>query len=289
MTIDKTVYDYTPYRAPNIVHETAILNAVKLPAGITPYEIIAPLLDRLAKYHPEWTFVSSLVVIQNDGSHRVSSYRVYENKEYLGYFATASRNYSKVILLDGPRISKVVDRGKGKRTGDIKKAVKIAEEYFRPTTSDEHLKSLRILTSSIINEKQAAARGRFQTEFHPLSDAVTTYVLENWDTTKAALRDKGLYVDDAVNFQELYEKTQAMDRLAAAKNQAHGVNVWVSNGDYHVINFSAKNRTVYQSDTLPVGMKGKLGMLKMLNVGDVLPDVGARITETGFFVVGEGE
>lgn len=286
MSLDKEKYDYTPYLQSNIMHQTVKTNTVKLPAGITPHKILTPLLDRLSKYHPDWVFISNNGYDENE-IYTVSQYYVYKDKEYLGRFTITSRDYSQVIYLDGPRIAAESMRGKGKKTGNVKKAIKLAEEYFRPTTTHEHLRSLQTLTSNVVNAKLADARSKFQTEFRPLSDAVIAYALENWDTTKVALRERGLYVDDAVDFQELYNNNTAIERLAAAKNKAHGNGVWIDNGDYHVINFGTKNQAVYQSDTLPVRMKGKLGMLKLLSVGDVLPDVGARLTQTGFFIVGE--
>ena len=288
MTIEKDKYDYTPYRAPNIVHKTKKGAAEQVPPGLEPQRMIAPLIDRLAKYHPDWMFVS-MTGFADGATHipTATKYWVYQGMEYLGYIGLGTRDYQTTIMLDSPRIAHLRRRGNGKQTGDVKKALKIVEEYFVGTTPAESMALLHNAVSNRINSRAADANSAFQTEFRPLADPFMEYAMENWDVVKAALKERGCRVSDTVDYVELHKQKAAFGRLHKYKNSDQGYLVRIDNGVYSVATGYNSPITLYQSDTLPAHLKTNLGMLKLLGKGATVPDIGVRISENEFFVVGE--
>jgi hypothetical protein len=138
-----------------------------------------------------------------------------------------------------------------------------------------------------INSRTADASSAFQTEFRPLADPFMEYAMENWDVVKAALKERGCRVSDTVDYVELHKQKAAFGRLHKYKNSDQGYLVRIDNGVYSVATGYNSPITLYQSDTLPAHLKTNLGMLKLLGKGATVPDIGVRISENEFFVVGE--
>ena len=65
--------------------------------------------------------------------------------------------------------------------------------------------------------------------------------------------------------------------------------------DYYVVETydAPKRRTsqpviqTYQTYTLPIDMKGKVGMLKLLNVNTAINTIGVRVSDNSFFILKE--
>ena len=285
--INRETHDFTPYRAPNIVHRTLKSREEKVPKGLEPHALLAPLIDRLARHHPDWMFVS-LSATFSFGTTICSHYGVYHRNEYLGAIESGYRDYKTTIQIVGPRIDAETRRGKGMQTGDAKKALKIVNKYFMASTPDENLKSLHNGIANHINRRRADAQSMFQNNLRPLSEPIMAYVMENWEVVSEALRAKGLHVS-SVDFKALYAQKQGMDEMEKGRINGHGYTVYIENGVYTVLGgpipehrFTQK----YQSEELPPHIKSKIGMLKLLDEGAIVPGIGVRMAEDGFFIIG---
>lgn len=71
--------------------------------------------------------------------------------------------------------------------------------------------------------------------------------------------------------------------------------VMISGADYYVVEtYDAVNKRkpqpviqTYQTYTLPMDMKGKVGMLKLVDVNTAISTIGVRISDNSFFIIKE--
>ena len=286
MTIEKDKYDYTPYRAPNIMHKTKKGAAEQVPPGLEPQRMIAPLIDRLAKYHPDWMFVSLTGFADGGtGIPTATKYWVYQGMEYLGYIGLGTRDYQATIMLDGPRINAARRRGNGKQTGDVKKALKIVEEYFVGTTPAE---KMRLTANQAANwaynfygDKQRA----YSNSMEALRDVMLSYAIDNLPDFGEYAAKLGVSTDTVTTLPKV-----VTDREEALRMKGITGHIVITQGSNYVVQDIRENSLGLQIDTvseLPTEMQRKLGLLKLLEEKSVVPGIGVRMSRTEFFVMGE--
>lgn len=288
MTIDKEKYDYTPYRGPNVVHKTEKTIAEKLPLGLAPDPILAPVVDRLVKYHPEWTFVSIRGYTKSTASQTLAyCYMVYQGTEYLGHISCRYRGNKLTVRLEGPRVSADTVRGRGKETSDTNKAIKLAEKYFCARTLRETMADAAMAASAAANDFYGVRQRAFSTAVGKLTPAMLSYVLDNLPSFSAHAAKLGVENETLDGLQKIVIEREEGLKL---RNSA-GFLVMTQDGRY-ILQAAAKGITSGEADTvseLPVEMRRKLGLLKLMDPGVVLPDVGIRLAQNKFFITGEGE
>lgn len=277
--MDKAKYDYIRSDLhPSIYWEVEKGMTVD-PNNVEYRSNVRDAVMRLAKRNPGWMLVIS------DNYHRGSNKRyctkvvVYEKDEPLGRF-WYGYNYSRSsaeLNIDCRALSRTRQRGSSTKTTDVNKAIKIIEANFAPMSLKE-----------IANNKKAEARSNIHTSligkqnaYRKLSDAVTPSVMQfavdNYDAIKHQLSIPEQQFADFVTAKEDFNATLSMRDVAEGKG---GITLAITDDKYVSINQTGSDGepVVYTSDTLPVEYRAKLGMLKLVEPGNLITDVGARVT-----------
>ena len=245
---------------------------------------LAPLAFEAAKKFPRWKFV---------GSHNweypdyldITMFTVYENREKIGTVGTSQTRSGTKYVIGNERIKKLLKRGGAKETGDLKKALKLMAKSFGGRTNAEKLDAANVRLSGYLlggnTTKQAAYGGAMQQVYRHLDD----YVLANFKEVSAAAIAAGAKPNQVSNIPQMKEDYDTTTQITKTYLDHKGAFVLLNGRDYLVRDGKDQSPLVLSSEQLPSDLKGKLGMLKLLEDNHFLKDVGYRLNATTFFVM----
>ena len=245
---------------------------------------LAPLAFEAAKKFPRWKFV---------GTHNweypdyldITMFTVYENREKIGTVGTSQTRSGTKYVIGNERIKKLLKRGGAKETGDLKKALKLMAKSFGGRTNAEKLDAANVRLSGYLlggnTTKQAAYGGAMQQVYRHLDD----YVLANFEEVSAAAIAAGAKPNQVSNIPQMKEDYDTTTQITKTYLDHKGAFVLLNGRDYLVRDGKDQSPLVLSSDQLPSDLKGKLGMLKLLEDNHFLKNVGYRLDATTFFIV----
>lgn len=244
---------------------------------------------KIAIANPMWRFEATGVnrVRSNDvggAEFELNSFDVYEKRELLGRISK-DRNYTRrenVYCLRNKRIADERERGSELKTGNQAKALKAVKKYFSLA------KPVEVIEDKIgkaMQSLRAIERGKETSIDYVWMDKrreVKQYMLERWDEFLATLPNpKDYEINMLANVQE-HEMVDKMRRDAIDSKMYEVVAV---DSTYYV---RFKNDVkVVDSTSLPEHLRGKLGMLKLVEDGTVVEGVGYRAADDTFLISGE--
>jgi hypothetical protein len=275
-------FDYPDLGLPNLVwaKEKAKTYNKLMRVG----EKIAPLAFEAAKKFPRWKFVGSHTSEYPDYLE-VTRFTVYENREKIGIISTHAARQGTKYVIDNERIKRILKRGGAMETGDPKKALKLMAKSFGGRTNAEKLAAANDRLSGYLlggnTTKQAAYGGAMQQVYRHLDD----YVLANFKEVSAAAIAAGAKPTEVSSIPQMKEDYDTTTRITKTYLDHKGAFVLLNGRDYLVRDGKDQSPLVLSSDQLPSDLKGKLGMLKLLEDNHFLKNVGYRLDATIFFVM----
>lgn len=255
-------------------------------------EFIHKVIHPLALKHPEWKFEGSQisrrgVVKDNTVEFEVTGFDVFYNREQLGTIYT-DQGYSanKVMYrMRNRRIDAEVSRGDSMRSGNAAKAIKIVEKYFAPVSPMEIFNELDTKACRMLFNAKNRAVGLVRHIDHEFAEYMREFIKPVQHVFIEYLTNKG------VNVAELQEQDAAIAQFNVLQKITQ---VYDTNGLYKIVVHNSKylvmhneKFSVRESDELPLDIRGKLGMLKLVEVTNAIDDVGMRVGEDIFYVIGE--
>ena len=255
-------------------------------------EFIHKVIHPLALKHPEWKFEGIHIsrrgtLKDNNIEFEVTGFAVFYNREQLGSILTdQGYSHDKVMYkMRNRRIEKEVARGDSMRTGNPAKALKIVEKYFAPVSPMEMFNELDTKASRMLFNAKNRAVGLVRHIDHEFAEYMREFIKPIQHAFIEYLTNKGVNVaelqeqDAAIaQFNVLQKITQVYDTSGLYKIVVHNSKYLVMHGE----KFSVR-----ESDELPLDIRGKLGMLKLVEVSNAIEDVGMRVGEDIFYVIGE--
>jgi hypothetical protein len=287
--LDRNTYDYVPYDGSNVLHQVPQVDNKQLPIGLSPDPFLSHLLYRLVKYHPDWKFISERRYVKYVGARcDATRYYIFAGMEYLGYIDVGLyRDGERSYGLGGPRFDAADTRKSLKYTKDLKKAIKIADEFFKCKTLKEQCRGL-ITKAQVESHAYYATKERVYSHvvsklIRPMAD----YVVDQLPEFIAYLDKAGTsYPEGLTNLKAILEER---DQAIALRDKT-GYVVITSDNTYLLCRIRGGDKAQYiETDEIPPEMRGKLGMLKLLDVGAIVPEIGIRLSDTGFFIMEAGE
>lgn len=286
MTLNRNEYDYIVSDLhPHILWE------VKKPGTVdqTIYrENIKDLTLRLAKRQPEWRFVIG-ENFSGNGVRLMSNVRVYQEDERLGSYWYSYRysGHGAEVRIDCRSLAARRKRGSSTGTTDANKAVRLIEANFARMSRRELAASRMTSAQAALGSQHHTLRREFQASREVMASVSISYVLNHYDYIKEHIptlseEDVAKYKTYKANYYAVQSVLNVLD------NKQTGVVVVTSGSDYVccVPPASAyREPVVYTHDTLPVDYRAKLGMLKLVNIGDIVPDVGARSAPDTYILI----
>lgn len=248
--------------------------------------LLDQLVYKLALKHPEWQFVGE------DSWYNVSKkcyeakrLRIYEGADEIGHILIDTWREPKFEIRN-KRINAAMTKRNHKSTRDVDKAVKIVEQFFKSKTMAERVNEGRSKVSSAIQNRKWTAEREFSNVMERLAPALATYVSLHMAEVRPILEAYGA---PPIALNMLSERNETR-KLTVSVSDIRGKNTGTTvllHGDRYLIipdgdPDTMRNATASQ---LNDDMRGKLGVLKVVNDNDAIESVGMRIDSTTFYLL----
>lgn len=252
------------------------------------------LLLKLHRRHKQWGFIISPTPYAYNyptTSSSVAEIKVYDRTsgEPLG---TLGR-YDDQYRISNFRVSRDRRRGDEVRTKDLTKAVRLIEKYFVPRSIEESLLLVAGTTERAVNDAANLATQvlhRAQTALMH-DDVLAAFVLPHLEEIAAAVanRNKGA-ADRILSIPECMVNATDTKFFRDAMRAGTYYTVMIRPDDEYVVvnhdlSINPPNHiTTYTAETLPILLRGRVGMLKLTEVGTPIAGVGIRTGVGTFFI-----
>ena len=267
---------------PNILVRIEI--DTKLPdANFGATEEMTPYLIALATKKPNWKFIGvqgwHRDTIEGTRIYEAYKFNVWEGKLKLGKIYTdRGRARKTTYYAENNRIIQKRDRGSAMFTTNVSKAVKNVCKEFYPATTTEIMASARSKSQGVMQDIYGDKVRGVDNRMQRILKGLESYVIDNWETM-SVIAAKNCPKDVSELPLALEEKYIAVDVKDAFDN-SRGTLVSLHGSEY------VTAHGTYTTDTLPVHIKQGVGMLKLVEAGQCIRDVGFRVDADTFFVIG---
>jgi hypothetical protein len=246
------------------------------------------LVMNLAMANPLWRFV----VTDTVGDHKPVGFTVIDSGETIGKISRQYYRGDYKLSLTNDRIKDKRERTESYRTSDVDKAVLMAKKMFFRLKPNERIDKAYEKARNVMNN-QAHEKSRdmryserdtqesamkfimgtgfafFLAHINGLPESEKKPMLKKLEETKK-------FKDDMLTIESI--RNRFGDNKAAL--------VIKDEGKYLVK--IGQDVQLYDDNTLPVEMRGKLGMLKLVEAEHFVSEVGCRINDEIFVVLTEG-
>lgn len=265
---------------------TKVQMEVKMPVRTNEF------VTAVAMAHPTWTFTPNYVCRQYEHIERngriysqikglqVHEVTVYQNKTELGRIGADTHGAHKYTIFN-ERISAKRERGSHARTGDLKKALGMVEKMFYPKKDKEILKEIVSRARDTISSHTRQRRYNLDDLWRNMSKVAVHFIADNLETFRqyaGASAIKGL--DTYTEALDIRDKAQALEDNYN-KNEASIVTIM---NDVFYFSFASKDPIAFKRDDVAPQIKASIGMLKLIERGKSIDDVGLRCEEDVFLV-----
>lgn len=267
---------------PNIVVRIEI--GTMLPdANFGATEEMTPYLIALATKKPNWKFVGvqGWHIPHDEGGKTYEAYKfnVWEGKSKLGKIYTdRGRTRKTTYYAENSRITQKRDRGSAMFTTSVSKAVKNVCKEFYPVTTNERMSAAKSKSQGMMQDIVGDKIRAFDNRVTRILRGLESYVLDNWETMSVIAAKN--CPKEVSELPLAREERFIAESVKAAFDNSGGTLVALHGSEY------VTAHGTYTTDTLPVHIKQGVGMLKLVDAGQCVRDVGFRVDADTFFVIG---
>lgn len=244
---------------------------------------LEPLLNKLTKERPTWRFKSGQRAYSPE-SLLATRFSIYDGDEDLGELWVEKhwRSEESRFYFHNFRLDKTRQRVSYTTKLDVayKRIVKAFHMRTPKERAAEAAGAVRELAGSIVNETTWPLRRAKQV----IETALFEYAQHHWDEVQHMLGQDAKIID-------LPGMTQAANEARLISDAVHngeGVAVRLEpNGTYSASRSVGDTHEVaaYAEDALPDHIRGALGLLKLMEDKNSIPDVGLRVNRNLYFVL----
>ena len=257
-------------------------------------KLIDPVVQRLAVLNPLWRFMVESVTYDNSTdpqSLKAVEFKVMEAGEELGTISREYHGRDYVIQISNERIDKDRVRRGGYKTKDADKAIlKAKKMFFKLKPSERVDKATKDAYGVIQQQARRKDRERYnhaetiQTAAHKfIMGTGFSLFLEHIKTMEESERNK-IYKAQAEH-ERISEEMLTIEKVKSQFENGKTALVIKDDGKYLVKIGDAIQ--LYDDNTLPNDMRGKLGMLKLVEAEAFVSNTGCRINDEVFVLVVE--
>lgn len=255
------------------------------------YGQIEPVVNRLATLNPLWTFVA-VSSTHSTGKDRLAiGFTVKLDGEDLGQIGTSYMgSRGRVISISNDRIGKGRQRSDSYRTTDADKAVLMAKKMFGKMNPAERIQKAkeaaeRVVSRASWNKERERNNHRGSIQGAMLKWAETNgYAMFLEYVEKEAIPSDKLKINNSLDkLQVLDTEMKTIERVQLDFGNNKTALVVKDAGKYLVK--VGDNVELYDDNTLPLDMRMKMGMLKLVQDEEYLTDVGCRVTSEIFVLL----
>jgi hypothetical protein len=239
---------------------------------------VCQLVWTLAKEFPLWTFK---VVGWR-------TFKVFKDGELLGVIGEEWYGSKQAITIRNDRIAQQNERKNAYHTQDVEKAVLRVKKMFKPMTLLERMNKARTDANTVLLRQYRGAHRTSQVLRNQMDQSLMEYAYAHmgqymtWLKAKNDLTMLGViesHEKSKVDIQTIEEAQKAFD------NKYKHALIVLADGKYIVKVLD--NVQLYDDTTLPHDLRGKLGMLKLVEAEQMVTGIGCRVSDEIFVVLHE--
>jgi len=254
-------------------------------------KLIDPVIQRLATLNPLWRFVATEVSYLSGNQTRVTAFSVIEHGEELGTIDRYYHGSEYVIHVSNERIGKDRVRRGGYKTADADKAILKAKKMFFKLKPNERIEKASKDAESVIGKQKRlkerekyTAEGTIKTAAHAfIMGTGFPLFLEHMQTYTAS--DRGRIENAMEENQRLTDEMMTIEK-AKAEFEANKTALVIKDGGKYLVKIGDKV-DLFDDNTLPDWMRGKLGMLKLVQAEQFVSNTGCRVNDETFVLMVE--
>jgi hypothetical protein len=250
------------------------------------------IMWKVVTENPTWEFrveqyYGSIKSATMDERPRISinKFKVFKDGEEVGVI---DRDYrydagGYIFSITSNTIKNERERVGAYRTKDAKKALAAIKKTFTPKSIGERMGEAYGEATRAIGRQSSRKRGDYQSAFSELAPLMKAFVFKDmWDLFQKYAITNG----QGHRLSKLRETEAEMLTVTDIEGKFKGAGtslILVANGKYLVK--TGDDIQTYDDNTLPVEMRGKLGMLKLVEPEQMIEGVGCRATTEVFVVL----
>jgi hypothetical protein len=255
------------------------------------YAMLDPVVSRLASLNPLWTFVINSSAPSMGSSRVASNFMVKLDGEELGSIGLSYMGQrGKVIAICNDRIGKGRQRSDSYRTVDADKAILMAKKMFGKMNPSERISKAKDAAERVVS-RASWNKERERTQHQSL---VKNEMLAWAETKGNALFLEYLKAEAIPSLR--HKVTVSMEKVELLDTEMRTIEKvqedFSSNKTALVVKDLGKylvkigdNVELYDDNTLPLDMRMKMGMLKLVEDEQYLTDVGCKVSSEIFVLL----
>lgn len=265
------------FALPNVQNEAATSTSNPTKLDQIPHRVCR-LVWMLAKEFPLWTFKA----------YGWRTFKVLKDGEELGQIGEEWYGSKQAITVRNDRIAAQNERKNAYHTQDIDKAVLRVKKMFKPMTLAERMVKAKEEADRVMMRQYRGTARNHAVFKGQLEKSLLEYAQENltqyvlWLKVKNDLTMLGV-IDDyekaKVDMQTIEDAQKAFD--------SKGKHALIVLADGKYIVKVLDNVQLYDDTTLPHDLRGKLGMLKLVEAEQMVTGIGCRVSDEIFVVLHE--
>ena len=241
-------------------------------------------LDMLVSSKPNWRFVATDFVRPDSITRVYTDFNIYEDDEFLGKVTITHKGRSYKIKVSNDRINAARERGTGYYTEDpVKAQLRIRKTFFK-ANNDERIEKAAEIAESLLKKENQSKAWEYRHAKDALLDKAGDFAAKNMEAYLQAypnlLPKKSRYDDARANYGVVKKIKEAFD---------NGKSVVVAFDGTHYIVKSEEGVKTLSDETLPYEVRRKVGLLKLVQDGQMISDVGCRVDGATFVLLPEDE
>lgn len=244
-------------------------------------QILADVVFDAAYAKPMWKFVAHY---RKSSNPRASSFSVLHEGEALGIIQSVYYRRDYAVEVRNDRITKKRERGGGYRTSDPAKALATIKKMFSRNNVAERIEKADEVIRRSLNEHVWGKTREAKTLAADLEKELLTFVKKDADTQKA-------FADHLVRTGQSHIQTKADHAAMEMQTVERIMRQYSSNkatvvlivDDKYVVK-EGEDVMMFAADNLPQDIRGKLGLLKLVEDEHIIAGVGCRVNSETFVI-----
>ena len=255
------------------------------------FPLIDPVVSRLAMLNPLWTFAITGYIGMGNSARAASEFQVRLDGEVLGEISTSYMGQrGRVICISNDRIGKARTRSSNYRTSDADKAIVTAKKMFGKMNPNERIAKAKEAAERVVT-RGAWNKDR---ERSTHKEVVQTELIK-WATT-TGFPVFMEYIENEALPSIAHKVRTARERLEATNVEmktieqvqsdfANGTTALVVKDSGKYLVRIGDKVDLYDDNSLPIDMRMKIGMLKLVENEQYITDMGCKVTDEIFVLL----
>jgi len=255
------------------------------------FHLLDPVISRLAMLNPLWKFIGTGRIGVGGGHYTIAMFEVKLDGELLGEIDTSYMgSRGRVICISNERIGRFRTRSSRYRTADADKAISMAKKMFGRMNSNERIQKAGeaaevVVTRGVWNKDRERNnyRDMIKSELKTWSETRGFAMFMEYIEKEAfpSITHKVRSAREKLDIIDIEMKT--IEQVQKDFGEGKTALVVKDSGKYLVR--IGDNVNLYDDNSLPVDMRMKLGMLKLVENEQYITDMGCKVTDEIFVLL----